>query len=414
MDILPVIKGREGTLVRASLPGADEVGVLLQDGNIVGWTFGDWLNDAYLWAGGDSATLKVNISTADFYKITFAGGREELFAMALEGGGSEAQRLNLLVNGYETAPKLSQDDTPYNLLPEAVLPVIKELVAKMLKERREGELLGVLDSRAFKSIGDIDLFMMTLDAIANQRGYQAAVKEIETTGAAIVQAMGVDVPALNERHLGLYQDWLQDTVNNGDIAQGENIYTTVKAYYPDDAYVNLLGVELALLKGDWRQAEKMLYERNYPPEMMDRFDLLARKISDIKAQEGSIVIRFTPGANRVPLTATLNGTLAQNFLVDTGASMVTVPRSVVDDLGLEIIRGDHYGQRTVSTAGGVVGVDEVVLDSVEVGGWVEYNVRALVLDIPDQPGLGLCGLNYLNRFSMDLNNDDGVLVLTPK
>ena len=72
---------------------------------------------------------------------------------------------------------------------------------------------------------------------------------------------------------------------------------------------------------------------NYPPELRDRQELLARRLADLKGQEGRIVIEFTPGANRIPLTASINGSLVQDFLVDTGASLVTIPSSTVDALG---------------------------------------------------------------------------------
>jgi predicted aspartyl protease len=59
-------------------------------------------------------------------------------------------------------------------------------------------------------------------------------------------------------------------------------------------------------------------------------------------------------------------------------------------------------------------VPEVVLDSITLEGYETYNVRALVMDIPNQPGLGLLGLNYLRQFRMDLNTDDGLLMLAPR
>jgi predicted aspartyl protease len=47
-------------------------------------------------------------------------------------------------------------------------------------------------------------------------------------------------------------------------------------------------------------------------------------------------------------------------------------------------------------------------------GYETRNVKALVLDLPNQPGVGLLGLNYLRRFRMDLSTDEGLLALTPR
>jgi predicted aspartyl protease len=56
----------------------------------------------------------------------------------------------------------------------------------------------------------------------------------------------------------------------------------------------------------------------------------------------------------------------------------------------------------------------VVLESITLEGFETVNVRALVLDIPNQPDMGLLGLNYLRRFKMDLSTEEGLLALTPK
>jgi predicted aspartyl protease len=56
----------------------------------------------------------------------------------------------------------------------------------------------------------------------------------------------------------------------------------------------------------------------------------------------------------------------------------------------------------------------VVLDAITLEGFETHNVKALVLDLPNQPEMGLLGLNYLRRFKMDLSTDDGLLALTPK
>jgi predicted aspartyl protease len=61
-----------------------------------------------------------------------------------------------------------------------------------------------------------------------------------------------------------------------------------------------------------------------------------------------------------------------------------------------------------------VSVNEVIIDALEINGWVEHDIRAIVLDMPDRPELGLLGTNYLGRFDMDLKPEEGTLVLTPR
>jgi predicted aspartyl protease len=70
--------------------------------------------------------------------------------------------------------------------------------------------------------------------------------------------------------------------------------------------------------------------------------------------------------------------------------------------------------RKVFTAGGVKYAPEVTLFSITVEGWEVTDLKALVLDLPNQSELGLLGMNYLRRFRMDINTENGVLLLEPR
>ena len=54
-----------------------------------------------------------------------------------------------------------------------------------------------------------------------------------------------------------------------------------------------------------------------------------------------------------------------------------------------------------------------VIDAIEAGK-DDDRVKALVLDLPNQSEWGLLGMNYLRRFRMDINTDNGVLLLEPR
>jgi clan AA aspartic protease (TIGR02281 family) len=92
--------------------------------------------------------------------------------------------------------------------------------------------------------------------------------------------------------------------------------------------------------------------------------------------------------------------------------MVTIPMSTAERLGLAV--DERNPQRRVFTAGGVKYAPEVNLSSITVEGWEINNVKALVLDLPDQSELGLLGLNYLRRFHMVINTERGTLLLEPR
>lgn len=411
-DSITLRSGRtEGFFLSVPLPDSiNETGVFLQNSRIVGWTFGAFLPQGYMWPGREDLTYKTWVRY--FYNLTFPGGREEKFAQALavQKGRAGLEQLALFLEGFRLKPKLKAEDTPSYLLPEEIVKQVRILVRDAVRRGEGSRLVEILNSDAFRRVGDIDLFIDVVPVIAEVRGFEAAIREMEDSGRYIVRTLGRDVPALNVLHVQLYQGWIQSLISAEEVDEGFRAYNAARAYFPFDPYIHLLGVELELMNGGWEEAERLLNVRNYPADFQDRYQILSDRISEMKELEETIVIHFPRGSNRITLTAAVNNAVNQNFLVDTGASIVTIPSSTAGTLGLEIVRK----KRTLATAGGLVTVSEVVLDSIEVEGWVEHDIRAIVLDMPDRPGLGLLGTNYLNRFRMDLKPEEGILLLTPQ
>ena len=110
--------------------------------------------------------------------------------------------------------------------------------------------------------------------------------------------------------------------------------------------------------------------------------------------------------------ARLGDNTVQRFLIDTGASVVTVPTDTSRRLGIAI--SSSLPRRLFYSATGVQNAVEVTLPDIAIGGWVIRDIKALVVDLPGQPGVGLLGMNYLNHFHMALDTDEGTLVLTPR
>lgn len=83
-----------------------------------------------------------------------------------------------------------------------------------------------------------------------------------------------------------------------------------------------------------------------------------------------------------------------SFMVDTGASVIALTERDADRLGIRPVRNAYTA--SVSTANGIVRAAPVMLNSVDIGGLVVRDVRALVV-----PGgslnENLLGLSYLTR-----------------
>ena len=94
------------------------------------------------------------------------------------------------------------------------------------------------------------------------------------------------------------------------------------------------------------------------------------------------------------------------FLVDTGATMVSLPSTEASRLGIDWKKGRRGYSRT---ANGVTIVYSVMLDSVTVGGITIYNVEGLV---HDAAGLdtALLGMSFLGRTEIRRDGQNLTLV----
>jgi len=125
------------------------------------------------------------------------------------------------------------------------------------------------------------------------------------------------------------------------------------------------------------------------------------------AQTGSrsSVTLSTDSRGHVVTAGKVNGGEVR-FLVDTGATMVTLPFSDAKRLGIDLTRAQ---QATSMTANGPVRVYRVKLDSVQVGDLVINNVDGIV-HAGDALDIALLGMSFLNRTEMRREGDNLMLI----
>jgi clan AA aspartic protease (TIGR02281 family) len=405
----------QGNFIEGLLPGDfTETGVLFQLDRAVGWTFGDLATGAFVWRGDEGKYLRPEIRVDDFYRFTFANSREEEFtrALAMETDYTSIERLEAFANGFKFEPKLSAKETPAHLRKATVIEKIRELIADALTAGSARAVANIFDVQMLIEAADNRLLMDIGRATAQGYGVEEAVSLTESVIAGLPPTAQEDDVQLEKFFSDLYLNWISVLFKDGNLREAWRAYRLGSQELPDDADIHLMGVELALAENDWAQAEELLLMREYPSSLNDKVRNLQTQISDLKAQQGKLVINFTPGTRQIPLTAVLNRNTYQSFIVDTGASLITIPQSTADALGLEV--GASNPLRKVYTAGGVEYAPEVTLSSITVEGWEENDLKALVLDLPNQSEWGLLGMNYLRRFRMDINTDNGVLLLEPR
>ncbi len=112
----------------------------------------------------------------------------------------------------------------------------------------------------------------------------------------------------------------------------------------------------------------------------------------------SVVLTADAGGHFLT-TGNVNGTTVR-FIVDTGASMISLGASDARRIGIDASKGQ---QGVANTANGQTVVTHVKLDSVRVGEIVMNNVDALVHQ-QDMP-FALLGMSFLNRMEMQRSGD---------
>lgn len=123
---------------------------------------------------------------------------------------------------------------------------------------------------------------------------------------------------------------------------------------------------------------------------------------------------MTRSGRSLVVQATLNGMRDARLILDTGADITILSRSVAMDIGL--LPSAVLATVTLNTAGGSVRADVFRVGTVSLGEAEARNVTAAVHDLPDAPaGVdGLLGLTFLDQFLVTVDAKKGELHLQPR
>ena len=130
----------------------------------------------------------------------------------------------------------------------------------------------------------------------------------------------------------------------------------------------------------------------------------------IPVAAGAAQIRFTPG-QPILVNARINEAGSVRLLLDTGASVTTISPRVLAQLGVssrEALRGSIRG--VTGTADALF----VMVNSIDVNGAKAGPIRVVAHDVELGQGEGLLGRDYLERFIVNIDNQLGIVTLTPR
>lgn len=111
------------------------------------------------------------------------------------------------------------------------------------------------------------------------------------------------------------------------------------------------------------------------------------------------------------VTASINNRQDGNFILDTGATYMSISKEMAEELGLDLTRTEMV---PITTANGKIEVPKVVLKSVKVNGLEAKNVEATVMNFKkDASFSGLLGLSFINQFKLTIDPNKGHLMFEP-
>jgi gag-polyprotein putative aspartyl protease len=389
-------------------------GVLVQEGRIVGWTFGRGVSRGYLWSPADGAGPKPTLTPADLAGLSRTlGSREAAFVQALSMSDevASARRLEAFAAGFRRPALLSPEDLPDPLKPAAVAARMSSLAANMVEGGLAAEAVRLLDPAVLAAVSDLGLVKAASRAYNNDRGFDSAHRLLADLRREPPMQGASASRELDAVEVELAKAALHKVLNERGYG-ALDIFETASRIAPDDLELHLLGVEAALLEQNFGRASDLLGSKQYPTAFSDKVRTLERLVDEGRREEDSVTIRFAPGAKLIPVYAVLNKKHRQKFFIDTGATTTIIPTAAVAALGIRI-------DNTTPVVGfqGVAGSDlayQVRLESIEVERQTVFDIRAIVYDLGEDENAGLLGNDFLQHFQVDLDSIKGVLKLRKK
>ena len=120
------------------------------------------------------------------------------------------------------------------------------------------------------------------------------------------------------------------------------------------------------------------------------------------------VVPFTRYGNRIIVEGIVNGMGSMKFILDTGADLTLIPRSLVQQLGISL---DNSIAIPITGIGGTIVEPLVKIDSLTVGEAEVRNLDVLVNEEASLSGQGLLGGDFLGQFRVGIDYTENQLIL---
>jgi clan AA aspartic protease (TIGR02281 family) len=267
-----------------------------------------------------------------------------------------------------------------------------DTVRKQVDELDE-QLTRIPDPTDEKAVKAYNALMSKRNALLEKyNGLAKAYKEKETTFNSAVRAFDSEAKSRQEK---LEEQKQQTTAEVNSINlwfKGKND----RAFFED---LNRTYAELVEEKKQTGTSEQDVFIEK-AKSLRHELGEYAR-LEQEKAENGLITVR-----------AVLGTSLESHFIVDTGASLVTVTPELVRILGI----ADQAGQEIeTSLAGGITAKGyEIIIPKLTVSGQAAQNVQAIILPSGTVGADGLLGRSFLKQFIVHIDDESEPKLLLEK
>ncbi len=155
----------------------------------------------------------------------------------------------------------------------------------------------------------------------------------------------------------------------------------------------------------WHKVEKRIFRS----DQKDTHHLAA--ISQPVSSPQKFLIPLTRKGNIITVDGIVNGRDTVKFILDTGAEITLIPRSIVQQSAISL---DSSIATKVSGIGGTIIAPLVKIGSLKVGGAEVRNLDGLIIENDLLPGQGLLGANFLGKFRVEIDYAINQLILERK
>ena len=151
--------------------------------------------------------------------------------------------------------------------------------------------------------------------------------------------------------------------------------------------------------------------KTYALEPSRTFVSNAKRLETIEKSIISEKVPLRRQGNSFYASVVIDGEHSQEMVVDTGASLLTLPHRMAKECGLEVTEADQRITMVIADGSKISGRVKRV-DSVRVGQFIVNDIECAILGPEAVEATPLLGMSFLGKFKLQLNADASELSLT--